>query len=108
MKSKKALKRLNRIETLLTSVIDQCPNSARGLRALLDSAKASVVRAKGMVNAQVARATKKPPGRAEQSAESRLSAEGRKRISLAAKKRWAQAKRKGVHAVTGKRLSKTA
>src|SRR5262249_62120956 len=34
---------------------DQCPASARGLRELLDSAKASVVRAKDVVNARVAR-----------------------------------------------------
>jgi hypothetical protein len=41
MKIKKALKRLNKVETLLTNIIDQCPASARGLRELLDSAKAS-------------------------------------------------------------------
>ena len=108
MKAKKALKRLKKVETLLSSVIDQCPASSRGLRELLDSAKASVVRAKGVVNARVAPATKKPPARAEQSTQRRLSVEGRKRISLAAKKRWAEAKRKGMNAVTGRRLSKTA
>jgi hypothetical protein len=86
MKSKKTLRRLNKVETLLTNVIDQCPNSARGLRELLDSAKASVVRAQGVVNARVAKATKKPPTRAEQSAQSRLSAEGKRRISIAAKR----------------------
>jgi hypothetical protein len=108
MKAKKALKRLNKVEVLLSNVIDQCPPSARGLRDLLDSAKASVVRAKGAVNARVVRAAKKPPASAEESAQGRLSAEGRKRISLAAKKRWAEAKRKGLHAVTGRRLNKTA
>ena len=106
MKAKKAIKRLKKVETILSNVIDQLPASARGLRELLDSAKASVVRAKGTVNARVARAAKKPPARAQESA--RLSAEGRKRISLAAKKRWAQAKRKGMNAVTGRPLSKTA
>jgi hypothetical protein len=35
MKAKKALKRLNKVETLLSNVIDQCPASARGLRELV-------------------------------------------------------------------------
>src|SRR5712691_11076412 len=104
MKARKALKRLNKVETLLTNVIDQCPNTARGLRQLLDSAKASVVRAKGVVNARVTRNTRKPPVRAEQATQSRLSDAGRARIALAAKKRWAEAKRKGVNALTGRRL----
>jgi hypothetical protein len=108
MKARKALKRLKKVEMLLSNVIDQCPASARGLRELLDSAKASVVRAKGVVNVRVNRTTKKPPGRAGASTQGRLSAEGRKRISLAAKKRWASAKRKGINAVTGRPLSKTA
>src|ERR1700674_2784674 len=102
MKSKKALKRLNKVEVLLSNVIDQCPASARGLRELLDSAKDSVVRAQGAMNARVNRATKKPPAKAQESARGRLSAEGRKRISLAAKKRWAVAKRKGMNAVSGR------
>src|SRR5690348_17863604 len=108
MKAKKAIKRLKKVETILSNVIDQLPASARGLRELLDSARASVVRAKGTVNARVARAAKKPPARAQESTRGGLSAEGRKRISLAAKKRWAQAKRKGMNAVTGRPLSKTA
>jgi hypothetical protein len=106
MKAKKALKRLNKAEWLLSDVIDQCPASARGLLGLLDSAKMSVVRAKEVVHARAA--AKKPPARAAESARGGLSAEGRKRISLAAKKRWAMAKRKGMNAVTGRPLSKTA
>ena len=39
MKAKKALKRLNKVETILSNVIDQCPASSRGLRELLESAK---------------------------------------------------------------------
>jgi hypothetical protein len=108
MKAKKALKRLKKVETILSDVIDQCPASARGLRGLLDSARASVVRAKGVVDARAARAAKKPPARAQESTRGQLSAEGRKRISLAAKKRWATAKRKGMNAVIGRPLSKTA
>jgi hypothetical protein len=106
MKAKKALKRLKKVEAILSDVIDQFPASARGLRELLDSAKMSVVRAKGVVHARVA--AKKPPARAQESSRGGLSAEGRKRISLAAKKRWATAKRKGMNAVTGRPLSRTA
>jgi hypothetical protein len=108
MKAKKALKRLKKVETILSNVIDQLPASARGLRELLDSARTSVVRGKGTVNARVAMAAKKLPPRARESARGLLSAAGKKRISLAAKKRWAQAKRKGMNAVTGRALSKTA
>jgi hypothetical protein len=35
-----------------------------------------------------------------------LTPEGRRKLSLAAKKRWALAKRKGINAVTGKPLGK--
>lgn len=108
MNAKKALKRLNKVEMLLSNVIDQCPASARGLRDLLDSAKTSVVRAKGAVNVRAKRAAKKPTTRAKESTRSSLSIEGRKRISLAAKKRWARAKRKGMNAVTGRPLRKIA
>jgi hypothetical protein len=108
MKAKKALKRLNKVDDLLSGVISQCPASARGLRDLLGSAKASIWRAKEVVNARVAKAARKPPSRAEESSQGRLSAAGRKRISIAAKKRWAVAKRKGINAVTGRPLSKTA
>ena len=109
MKAKKALKRLNKIEELLSDVIDQFPKSTDGLGALLDSAKAAVVRAKTTVNSQVSpRAAKKQPGKAETARQGRLTAEGRARISLAAKKRWAVAKRKGMNAVTGRPLSQSA
>lgn len=108
MKTKKTLKRLNKVETILSNVIERFPPSARGARELLDSARGSVVRVRELVQARAARAAKKPPARAQVSGQGRLSTEGRKRISLAAKKRWAVAKRKGVHAVTGQPLNKTA
>src|SRR6266852_2575843 len=81
MKAKKALKRLNKVETILSDVIAQFPASARGLRGLLDSAKTSVVRAKEVLHARVA--AKSSPAGAQESAQGGLSAEGRKRISLA-------------------------
>ena len=109
MKAKKALKRLNKIEELLSDVIGQYPRSTDGLGELLDSAKAAVARAKTTVHSRVApRVAKKQPGRAAAENQRRLTAEGRMKISLAAKKRWAVAKRKGMNAVTGRPLSKSA
>jgi hypothetical protein len=110
MKVKKAVKRLERVETLLTGVLDQFSGGKPGFRKLLDSAKGSVTRAREEIHPQSASsAEKKPPVQAKAgTGRRRISAAGRKRISVAAKKRWAAAKRKGVHAITGERLSKTA
>jgi len=108
MKAKKALKRLARVETLLSDVVDQYAAIEPDMRELLDSAKASVVRARQTVDVKAnTKAAKKPPVKAEKS-KAGLTAEGRKKLSVAAKKRWAIAKRKGVNAVTGRPLSKTA
>ncbi len=109
MKAKKAIKRLTKVESILANVIDQFSANGDGLRELLDSAKTSVVRAKKTVGLQEsAKAAKKPPAKADKSQRARLSAEGRRNISIAAKKRWAAAKRHGVNAVTGRKLKKTA
>jgi hypothetical protein len=94
MKAKKALKRLRRVEGLLSIVIDQFAANERSVRELLGSARASVIHARGKINSQSAPGTaKKTQVKAEQTKRSHLTAEGRKRISLAAKKRWALAKR---------------
>jgi hypothetical protein len=52
MKVKKAIKRLDRVDELLSSVIDQYEVSEPGARELLDSAKKSVVRAKAALKKQ--------------------------------------------------------
>src|SRR5947209_3769637 len=109
MKPKKALKRLTKVEAMLSKIIDQLPRRKDGLGELLISAREAVDRAKQTVNSQVSTMTaKKPPTTATTSSPRRLTEEGRKSISRAAKKRWAMAKRKGMNAVTGKRLSQTA
>ena len=113
MKAKKTLKRLNKVVAILSNVIGRLPNKKNGLEGLLDSAKANVVQAKKMVHSQPANGTSKSksPAKAEnapKTAASRLSTAGRKKISLAAKKRWETARRKGVNPVTGRRLSETA
>ena len=94
MKAKKALKRLRSAEALLSIVIDQFAANEPSVQALLDSAKASVIRARARINSQsAAGAAKKPRMMAKRTKRSHLTAEGRKRISLAAKKRWASVKR---------------
>jgi len=109
MKAKKAVKRLTRVEALLSNVIDQYTGNGNPVKELLGSAKESVVRARETVHQQASsNAEKKPPVRAGKPLRRRLTAEGRKRLSLAARKRWAVAKRKGINASTGRPLSKTA
>ena len=94
MKAKKALKRLRNVEALLSIVIDQFAANECSVRVMLDSAKASVIRAKARINSlSAARSLTKPQMMAKQSKHSHLTSEGRRRISLAAKKRWAAAKR---------------
>ncbi|MGD0775240.1 MAG: hypothetical protein ABSC05_20685 [Candidatus Solibacter sp.] len=93
MKARKALKRLHRIETLLGTVIDQYEAGTREIHDLLDAAKSSVASATEALAASPAR---KPPGKAGQPRASRISDAARKRLSVAAKKRWADARRKGM------------
>lgn len=109
MKPRKALKRLKKVESLLANVIEGLKDNLNGVGDLLATAKESVQRAKGEVDLQLAAAaSRKPPAKATAASARRLSPEGRKKISLAAKKRWASAKRKGLNAVTGQRLKKSA
>jgi hypothetical protein len=51
-------------------------------------------------------ASKESPAKVQQPKKGGLTPEGRRKLSLAAKKRWALAKRKGMNAVTGKPLGK--
>ena len=110
MKTKKTLKRLDKVVALLSNVIGRLPDKKNDLEDLLGSAKASVVQAKKMVQPKPANGStkSKPAVKTEKAGNGRLSAEGRKKISLAAKKRWEKARRKGVNPVTGRKLSKTA
>jgi hypothetical protein len=109
MKIRKALKRLNKVESLLSAVIDGLPKGSNELGDLLTTARESVVEAKrAAVAEQPKESKKKPPARAQAAKPNRLSAEGRRNISAAAKKRWANARRKGVNPVTGNRLRQTA
>ena len=92
MKAKKALKRLNKVEVLLTDVMDEFPGSKAGLAELLGSAKTVVVHAQKTVNSQL----KRPPAKAG------------KAQTVTAKKRSAVTTRKGVNSTAGRSLGKTA
>jgi hypothetical protein len=52
MTAKKAVKRLTRVEALLSKVVDQCAGNGHRVKELLDAAKKSVVRARVTFKAQ--------------------------------------------------------
>jgi hypothetical protein len=108
MKAKKAVKRLKKIETVLAGIIDEMSSGKPVLRELLDSARGSIAQAKAKLTPSVSRGAAKKPSAKGEAAKAGLTAEGRKKLSAAAKKRWATAKRKGVHAVTGRPLRRSA
>ena len=93
MKARKAIKRLQRVETLLGTVIDQYDSGTTEVNDLLDAAKSSVAPA---TQALAASPANTPPAKAEKSGTRKLSNATRKRLSVAAKKRWADAKREGT------------
>lgn len=93
MKSRKAIKRLRRIETLLKTVIDQYDGSNPEVHHLLDGARSGITSATQMLAAPPAG---KPAPKADRPQSRTLSGAARKRLSVATKKRWADAKRKGL------------
>ena len=95
MKAKKALKRLIRVEALLSNVLKQYAASDHRVRELLDSAKASVVSAKKTMSLRVSPGpAKKLPAQAANRKQRHFTPAGRKRLSIATKKRWAEYHRK--------------
>jgi hypothetical protein len=100
MKTKKAIKRLRKAQLLLSSVIEQYAGgkSVAGTRDLLRVAVDSIDQAQTSLEecrtATIAEAGKSG-GRTKKQGRT-LSEESRRRLSLAAKKRWAVAKRKGL------------
>ena len=106
MKAKKALKRLTRVEALLSNVLEQYAASDHRVRELLDSAKASVVSAKKTMSLRASSgAARKLPVQAENRKQQYLTPAGRKRLSLATKKRWAEYRRKKAEEATMGRQS---
>jgi hypothetical protein len=108
-KTRKAVKRLNKVDSLLTNIIGGIAEMSNGVGDLLASARESILRAKAELDSEAPdTVAKKAPARVVAPRKRRLTAEGRKRISLAAKKRWDLARRKGINPVTGQRLKKSA
>jgi hypothetical protein len=101
MKAKKALKRLAKIEALMSDVTERYSASAPHIREVLQDAKAAVNRAKEAVSLQASSGTAKNPPVEHSKPKSKptpepekpkrkLSAAGRKAIIAATKARWAR------------------
>jgi hypothetical protein len=96
MKANKALKRLTKIETLISDVTERYSAGAHHVREALHEAKAAVARVKTAVRSQPssgrAKTSKAPSKETPEPAiqKRRLSAAGRKAIQDAARRRWAQ------------------
>ena len=99
MKANKALKRLAKIEALMSDVTERY-SSAPHIREVLQDAKAAVTRAKEAVSLQASSGTAtNPPAKHSKRTskatakpskpQQKLSAAGRKAIAEATKKRWA-------------------
>ncbi len=99
MKASKALKRLAKIDALMSAVTERFSKSAPHMREVLQEAKAAVSRAKEAVSLQASSGkAKKPPVKHSKPASKatpeppkpkrRISEEGMKRIIAATKKRW--------------------
>ena len=100
MKANKALKRLAKIEMLMSDVTERYSASAPHIREVLQDAKAAVTRAKEAVSLRTSSGTAKNPAVKHSAPMSKatpepskpkrkLSAAGRKAIVAATKKRWA-------------------
>jgi hypothetical protein len=103
MKAKKAIKRLRKAHLLLSSVVKQYTESRFPMRDLSDAAD-SIDRAKAFLEANgTSSSTSKTANRSQKGRGSTkrrtirgLTEGARRKLSLAAKKRWAAAKRKGM------------
>lgn len=81
MKAKKAVKHLNKVEALLSNVIDQFPASEQELGELLASAKGAVIRARETVNSQLAApAAKRTAARRAAAQQARVTTNGTQKL----------------------------
>lgn len=114
MKASKALKRLTKIEALMSDLTERYSASALHIRALLQDAKAAVARAKEAVALHATSGTAKTLPVNQQKAEVQttqpkkrtISAAGRERMAEAQNKRWAAARKSMEHSI--KAVSKPA
>jgi hypothetical protein len=100
MKAKKVLKRIAKIEALISEVTERSSLSAPHIQELLREAKTAIARAKKAVSSQASSGTvKNPPAKGAEppskatpepvKPKRKFSAAGRRAISEATKKRWA-------------------
>jgi hypothetical protein len=107
MKAKKAEKRLNKAKLLLSSVIDQyaTERSVAGTRDLLRAAVSNIDQAQASIKGTSTVPAAETPkagevGEVTTKQTRKLSEAGRKRLSLSAKRRWAEARRKGARTLS--------
>jgi|SRR5262249_40829396 len=108
MKAKKVIKRLRKAQILLSSVVKQYTDGRFPKRDLLDTAS-GIGRAITFIEAnEISSLTAKATNRRQKRRGStnpqsirRLTQEGRRKLSLAAKQRWAAARRKGMTTLAG-------
>jgi IS5 family transposase len=110
MKAKKATKKLKKAQLWLSDVVSQWSDLNSEARDLLNSAGESVHRALGLIDgAGSATATQATSGREDKGRDALVkrpgkrafSEERKRKLSLAAKKRWAAAKRRGARTLAG-------
>ena len=109
MKLRKALKRLKTAESFVCKVVDQYARAEPPIRDLLNAARRNLSRAQVLMEGSAtARSTSKADDRPReeqsshsQSANREISGTARKKLSVAAKKRWAAAKRRGAKSLAG-------
>ena len=113
MKAKKALKRLARIEALISDLAERYSTDAPLIRGVLQNARVAVTRAKEAVGLQAPSGTAKNPPVTQSKAISKaspelskpkrkLSAAGRKAIIAATKRRWALKRAEAAKSIPAK------
>jgi hypothetical protein len=108
MKAKKAMKKLKKAQLSLSNVVGQWSELGSEARDLLNAAGQSVNRALGLIEVKAAstvsealRGAKKAHAKAMKQGRGAFSEERRQKLSLAARRRWAAAKRRGAKTLAG-------
>jgi predicted sugar kinase len=109
MKAKKAMKKLKKAQLSLSNVVGQWSGLGSEARDLLSAAGQSVNRALGLIDVKAASAVSEARRGAKtayakamkQGRGAPFSEERRQKLSLAAKRRWAAAKRLGAKTLAG-------
>lgn len=105
MKVKKAIRRLDKIESILSDVIDQYSPNGSGTREFLDAARVSIIRAKAKVHKELEPASRKD-GASSKADKRKRSGNKAKEIKTLPKK-LSGVKRKDVHTETAPAVSGT-